>query len=888
VIGKTISHYRILEKLGGGGMGVVYRAEDTKLGRSVAIKFLPEEFGKDPKALARFEREARAASALDHPNICTIYEIGEHEGQPFIVMQRLEGQTLRQCIAGKPLEIEPVLELGIQIAEALDAAHSKGITHRDIKPANIFVSERGQVKVLDFGLAKMRPALGSASGETGNGGLTSTGAVLGTVGYMAPEQVLGQEVDGRTDLFALGAVLYEMATGWAAFQGDTPGKILEGILNHAPTPAVRLNPQVPADLERIISKALEKDRKLRYQSAAELKADLQRLKRDTESVRSAGVSPAVGAIHELPLRRWWPAVATALLAVVAVLIALNVAGLRDRILRRASPAKSALPPLRAVPFTSFPGRETQPSFSPDGNQIAFEWNGEKEDNWDIYVKVIGTESVLRLTTHPGIDWAPAWSPDGRHIAFHRHTESEDAIFLVAVLGGPERKLCSMQLGALFREQAASWSPDGKLLALSEPVPGQEYLRISLLSVESLERRAVTSPPVSMRGDFYPAFSPDGRTLAFLRGQAVGVKEIHLVSLPGGEPRRLTHGNTHIFGLTWTPDGAHIIFSSNPLGPLSLWKLSTSGGEPQMLDVGTDGASYPTLSRDGRRLAYVQESGGDTNIWQFEVPGVPGRGRPPTKLIASSQMDQGPQFSSDGKKIVFASSRSGANEIWICDADGSNLLKLTSFADAGTPRWSADGRHVVFDHVLEGQSDIGVVSVEGGSPRRLTAEKSNDVVPSWSRDGRWIYFASNRTGTWQVWKMPAEGGQAVQVTNEGGYDAFESFDGKTLYYAKGLMVPGLWQVPVDGGEETPVLEQLGAGLYGYWGLTKDGIYFYNARTRAIEFFNFATRKVTKVATPDGEPLSFNPGFSVSPDGQRILFTQIDNVSSDIMLVENFRW
>jgi Tol biopolymer transport system component len=714
--------------------------------------------------------------------------------------------------------------------------------------------------------------------------LTSPGAVMGTVAYMSPEQALGQELDARTDLFSFGVVLYEMATGRPAFPGPTSAAIFDAILHAAPTSPLRLNPECPAELERIISKTLEKDRDLRYQVASEIRADLKRLKRDTDSGRAAAVGAGLAPAPErrpqgAPLQiRWRIALAAAI-----VLIISGAIGYRHF-------RKPAGPPMRVVPFTSFPGHQDNARFSPDGNQIAFTWDGDKEYNWDIYVKVIGTESVLRLTTHPGVDRAPAWSPDGRYIAFHRHMEGEDRIFLPA-LGGPERKLYSPRLGGYWGNECVAWSPDGGYLAFSETIPGQEVLRISLLSVETLESRPVTSPPPSMYvGDQNPAFSPDGRTLAFRRAFVGGAREICLVPVTGGEPRRLTYDNVHIAGLTWTPDGAHLIYSSERGGTAGLWKISVAGGEAEQLAVGRENAFWPTLSRDGRRLAYVQGSG-DANIWRFEVPRAPGRAKPPTKLIASTQAELAQQFSPDGKRIVFMSSRSGRGyEIWVSDSDGSNPVQLTNFGGpmAGTPRWSPDGRQVVFDCNAGGDENVYVVSVEGGPPRRLTSEKSYEDRPSWSRDGRWIYFVSNRTGNWQVWKMPAEGGKAVQVTKRGGDAAFESYDGKTLYYAKGRAGPGLWKVPVGGGEESPVLEQLDAELWGYWGLTSDGIYFYNARTRAIELFSFATGRMSKVAAPEKDPNPGNPGLAVSPDGRWILYTQIDTLSSDIMLVENFRW
>ncbi len=897
MVGKTVSHYRVVEKLGGGGMGVVYKAEDTKLHRFVALKFLPEALAKDHQALERFQREAQAASALDHPNICTIYEIGEHEGQPFIAMQFLEGQTLKGRIEGRPLKTDQLVDLAIQISDALDAAHSKGIIHRDIKPANIFITQREQAKILDFGLAKLTRgtgALGSdAHGQDARATaaptasldaalLTSPGVTMGTIAYMSPEQARGEELDVRTDLFSFGAVLYEMASGRPAFSGSTSAVVFDGILHGAPTSRVRLNPEIPAKLEEIIDKALEKDREVRYQHASDLRADLKRLLRDTTSGRAAaaegvgGARPTEAAPVTVPKRlgrRIWLAAVLAIVVLVGGPVAYRYF--------KTEPKPAELP-LNIIPFTSSAGEKDLPAFSPDGNAIAYSWNGEKNDNSNIYVKLVGAGVPLRLTADPGDDLSPAWSPDGRFIAFIRRSKVGDAYYLVPALGGPERKLADSYRNAVEFGNSLDWSPEGKFLVVTDRMSPQDRLRLLLISTESGERKVVASPTDPFLAS--PRFSPDGKAVAFVAGPGFLAQDVYLVPVSGGEPKRLTFDKRFIHGLSWAPDGKEIVFSSDRGGLYSLWRVPVSGGTPELVGAAGQDAYQPTVSRQGNRLAYLHEKA-NLNIWRTTGPNWTGPRAAPTKLIASTRQQADVDFSPDGKKIAFASDRSGGWEIWICASDGSNPVELTSFsaANTGTPRWSPDGKQIAFDSRKEGHSDIYVMSAEGGSARRLTTEPFENNVPSWSRDGRWIYFSSDRTGTWQIWKVPAAGGNAVQVTKQGGFGAFESTDGRSLYCTKSG-VPGVWKMPVDGGEEARILME---GESPEWALLPGGICLFKQRVNpaTIDFFDFATQRLRHLGTV-GPGYSGPSGFAVSPDGKWVLYTRVDQLDSDIVLVENF--
>jgi Tol biopolymer transport system component len=534
--------------------------------------------------------------------------------------------------------------------------------------------------------------------------------------------------------------------------------------------------------------------------------------------------------------------------------------------------------------------------------VAFGWNGEKQDNSDIYVKMIGTSGPpLRLTTDPAPDHDPAWSPDGRFMAFLRLLPSgKDALLLIPAIGGLERKITEVSGGV-----RPTWSPDGNWLAISDKDPESARFALYLVSVDSGEKRRLTSPPKQFFGDSDPAFSADGRSVAFRRSvdaNSPELNDLYILALsdgwkPAGEPTQVTFGNKGVQNPAWTADGREIVYASGGLISRGLWRVpafahTASRAEPQRLpSVGND-ASQPAISPSKHRLVYVN-SFSHNSIWRVAVPGLEGKKqRPrnqPSLLISSTRNDNSPQISPDGKKIAFESSRSGNTEVWVCDADGSNAVQMTSFDGPAvtTPRWSPDSKRIAFDSNAAGEYDVYVVDADGGKPKRMTTDPANDGNPSWSPDGQWIYFDSARAGEQQVWKMPANGGEAVQVTKDGGYAPRVSPDGKFLYYTKTLSSTSLWKVPTEGGEASKVIENLSS--YENVAIVRSGVYFAPSddaigTSSSIKFLRFGTNTISDVTSFEK---SFVYGVSVSPDGGWMLYSPVQQFRSELMLVENFR-
>jgi Tol biopolymer transport system component/predicted Ser/Thr protein kinase len=865
-------HYRILEQLGGGGMGVVYKAEDTKLKRAVALKFLPEESSRDPRALDRFEREAQAASALNHPNICTIYDIDEHEGRRFIAMELLEGRSLNRRILEKPLPTDEILDLSIQIADGLEAAHAKGIVHRDIKPANIFVTDRGRVKILDFGLAKLLedvPVRTVATLRTLTAGepLTSPGTTVGTVAYMSPEQARGEELDARTDLFSFGVVLYEMATGQQAFKGTTSAVIFDAILHKAPTSPVRLNTDVPSDLERIINKALEKDRKLRYQSAAEMRVDLERLKRDSNSARivEAGdrISAAGGETSLRPGGRpWirWVAGATVIVALAAV-GAILLKG------RKGAPGTAVLSLAKAAKVTTAMGAEDMPSWSPDGRTLAYE--SDQAGNLDIWVTQVGyPQAVNRTADSPDDDMHPNWSPDGQWIAFYSRREGS-GYFIMPAVGGKARKLVPWRVGDSY-PTTPQWSPDSKQLAYVRDQRVAPWIEI-LAIADGQERRVPLPSRPRNNAVIDLNWSPDGRWFAYERAISpiAATSELWLTRASDGQSIQLTDGTTLVWSPTWLPDSRRLCFISDRGGTLDLWQLvigedGRPEGPPVQITAGIE-MTRAALSANGQKLAYAKgrnvrnlfrtpiqadrlATWADATQLTFDEAQVesvdvsrdgrllissdrsgnwdiyilsPGSGDL-QQLTTDPGVDAGPRWKPDGTEVLFYSTRSGHREIWVMPVGGGPARQVThGESESYYPCWSPDGRMIV----KEGDG-ISIVDPRTGQERRLT-DQSLDIGPEWSPDGRWIVFTSKRNGANYLWRIPAAGGQPEQLTKKMGYTLHWSPDGQGIYYiGVGDIKDNVWHISLEDRKERPATALTGRrGALGEIGLGTDGRFLY---------------------------------------------------------------
>jgi Tol biopolymer transport system component len=895
MIGQTISHYRILERLGGGGMGVVYKAEDSRLRRFVALKFLPDEVAKDPQTLSRFQREAQAASALNHPNICTIYDIGEQDGQAFIAMEYLEGSTLKHMIEGRPLKIGQLLDLGTQIGDGLDAAHTGGIVHRDIKPANLFVTQRGNIKILDFGLAKLTPqgshvVDGSAatvgpSGIVSADQLTTPGTAMGTIGYMSPEQARGETLDNRTDLFSFGVVLYEMATGRQPFSGNTSAVIFEAILNRIPTPPLKLNPGLPVQIEAILNKALEKDRELRCQSAAELRADLKRLKRDTDPSRTgaSGVVPLAAASEAKTV----PVAAEArpeekrknsrvlpVLVACGFLLSLAVGLGAGR--RLWSPAAVTAPLYHEITFRR--GEIRSARFAPDGQTILYSasWQGNPVETFAARQGTVesrslglGRAELLAVSSTGEMALSLGSHPVGTWISVGTLARAPSA-------GGAPRPV-------LEDVEWADWAPDGNSLAVVRNVGGHDRLEFPIGKVlYETGGGWISYPRVSPRGDF----------VAFMdhRNQGDDGGSVAVVDL-AGKMKRLTRDWYGTQGLAWSPDGKEIWFTASELGLDHYLSAVSLGGEERLVaripgtlvifDIFHDGRVL--LARAGRRRELMALSEGaskerDLSWLDYSYPAdISADGK--TVLFDEEGVGGGVQYG-NAQELTYA--------VYIRSTDGSPAIRL---GEGGAAALSPDQKWVIIA-TPGSPAQLRLLPTGAGETQPLTNDSINHQWARWLPDGKRFVFSGNELehGV-RLYVQGIYGGKPTAISPEG-VDAqgfAVSPDGQSVVGIGSDQKGYLY--PVAGGEPKGVNGWDSGDVPVSW--SQDGHSLYLSRTGEIPAkiykLELATGKKTvwkQIVPVDATGVSTIGPVLMTPDGKNYVYG-FHRTLGDLYLVENLK-
>ncbi|MEL0097453.1 MAG: protein kinase [Planctomycetaceae bacterium] len=905
MIGTNVSHFKIIRRIGQGGMGVVYLAEDERLSRPVAIKLLPSDVLHDEGTLERFRNEIRATSILSHPVICQVFDVGTHNGEPFMVMEYLEGASIRQLLQERSFSTTEILQFAIEIADSLDFAHEHQIIHRDIKPGNIFLSDRNRPKLLDFGLAKISAELFQSSdidADTETKTLvvehaTGSGVTMGTVLYMSPEQARGETLDSRTDLFSLGAVIYEMATNVKPFPGETSALVFDSILNKKPIPPSQIAGTNAGPLDAVILKLLEKNPSHRYQSAKALRAELLRIARDVGLQVSTSRFP-VNPTNPKPGKLW-----LALFAVMALFFTVNLMKSQfwgdDNPFARQQPEiltddTTVVPRQHSIiPLTTDAGKEDTPTVSPDGGRVAYSSSGSDGKNTDIYIKLTRGGPPLQLTSDPKADIYPCWSPDSSKIAFIRLGDNSRELVVVPSLGGTPESVLIHQDGDQAIVSGLSWLADSQHVVFEQWVSDFNST-IAIVNVLTQEIQTLIDVPQAGGRHYSASVSPNGEYLAYVKDEGVGKGFIYIFDFKNEVTQKVTTDSGYISGITWTPDSEKIIYSYTSGGPSVLYAVGIKGGTPKGVPGVGPGATFPSMASDASVLAYVTNQSSQ-DIWKFNViPQNGGLEKPGTNHLNSGLNDFDLLFSPDESRVSFISDRSGSSEVWTANADASNPIKITNIGDGYVlnPKWSPDSSKLMFTSTFAGAIDVYAVPVIGGALQDVSgSEMTNCLIGTWASDGTSAYYMSQGS----IWKRNLESGEAVEIVR-GGWQAVEVPKENMLYYSR-LKEQGNWVIYKRSLDETDpempgqlVTEKFTMPMPVNWLLRGKGIFFLGNDTnqsvgvsKTFYFYNFETDNVEALGLIENLPELYHV-FEMNQAGTQLFVPQVIDENLDIIVIE----